>query len=640
MDEPTNNAELIERFGNIHPDTMIELQSMLRLYDLDAQELFFKWESYSMKMRPEDTTLTPDSVVAFKKDVQEQLEKEARGKAKMQQTPAVKRTVRPPAGAADSFALLDSMLPTTPARGTPMKRKLPPTHETPRGSRIQFDNPSSPSPLKTPRKPASAFSLASFEAVTPFSKRTNAGETIEVLNPHIQRPELPLPDASFDSRISFIFRMDHKSFSYRTMYQKLTEAAEVLDERIDEFAMAIQEHYSLPDDAFGDPSVASPSETIAVGRIVSDSPEGKFNPSSVCLESSRMAGGGIRTPLKLDKVSSFAFFPGQIVAVKGVNASGSYFQVHEILEPPKLPPAATSAGELAATGERLEAGPVTVFIASGPYTTQDNLEFEALDELCAKAAEQQPDAVILTGPFIDSDHPLVKTGDFDLDEIDGMNDGTIEDLFRQKISRRISRIKNSMVLMIPSVRDAVSKHCAFPQKGLERKPLGLADNVKCLPNPSMFSINEIVFAVSTNDILFHLQREEITRNPLITNPPARLSSHLLTQRSFYPLFPPPPRDALPAGLNAVGAALDVPHLRLADLVNVTPDVLVLPSILGSFAKVIDSVVVVNPGNAAKPRGPGTWVEMTVRPKEVDEGAMVEEVAHEVWERARVEVRRI
>jgi DNA polymerase alpha subunit B len=107
MDDGTKNAtELVERFGDVHPDVMTELQSMLRLYDIDAQELFFKWESYSMKMGPEDTKLTADSVLAFKKDVQEQLEREARGKARMQQqTPAIKRAVRPPAGAADSFSL-------------------------------------------------------------------------------------------------------------------------------------------------------------------------------------------------------------------------------------------------------------------------------------------------------------------------------------------------------------------------------------------------------------------------------------------------------------------------------------------------------------------------------------------------------
>ena len=158
----------------------------------------------------------------------------------------------------------------------------------------------------------------------------------------------------------------------------------------------------------------------------------------------------------------------------------------------------------------------------------------------------------------------------------------------------------------------------------------------------MFSLNELVFAVSTNDILFHLQREEITRNPAISNPPARLSSHQINQRNFYPLFPPPPRGALPPGLREVGAGLDVPHCRLADLVNVTPDVLVLPSMLGAFAKVVEGVVVINPGHASKPRGAGTWVEMTVKAKEVsakqvDEGV---EVDHGVWERARVEVRKI
>jgi DNA polymerase alpha subunit B len=105
MDDAAKNSELVERFGDVHPDIAAELHNMLRLYDIDPQELFFKWESYSMKMGPDDTKLTLESILAFKKDVQEQLEREARGKARMQQTPAVKRTVRPQAGAADSFAL-------------------------------------------------------------------------------------------------------------------------------------------------------------------------------------------------------------------------------------------------------------------------------------------------------------------------------------------------------------------------------------------------------------------------------------------------------------------------------------------------------------------------------------------------------
>ena len=106
MDDPARTAELIERFGSLPPDVMGELHSMLRLYDVDAQELFFKWESYSMKMGPDDTRLDYDTVLAFKKDVQELLEKELRAKAKMQQTPARQRaTIRPSAAGGDAFAL-------------------------------------------------------------------------------------------------------------------------------------------------------------------------------------------------------------------------------------------------------------------------------------------------------------------------------------------------------------------------------------------------------------------------------------------------------------------------------------------------------------------------------------------------------
>jgi DNA polymerase alpha subunit B len=155
----------------------------------------------------------------------------------------------------------------------------------------------------------------------------------------------------------------------------------------------------------------------------------------------------------------------------------------------------------------------------------------------------------------------------------------------------------------------------------------------------MFSLNETLFAVTTNDILFHLKCEEITQNAG-SDPFARLSTHLLTQRSFYPLFPPPPRESLPAGLSAVGASLDVPNMRLADLVNVTPDVLVVPSMLGTFAKVVDGVVVVNPGNASKPRGAGTFVELVILPKRVEEEKMDGSVGHEVWSRARVDIMRI
>lgn len=67
-------------------DMLGELESILRLHSTSPQELFFKWESYSIKMGSEETKLDLPTVRAFKKDVQESLERENRGKVQVRST--------------------------------------------------------------------------------------------------------------------------------------------------------------------------------------------------------------------------------------------------------------------------------------------------------------------------------------------------------------------------------------------------------------------------------------------------------------------------------------------------------------------------------------------------------------------------
>lgn len=62
------------------PDVLGELESMLRLHSISPQELFYKWESYSLKMGSEETKLDLNTVRMFKKDVQDGLEREHRGR--------------------------------------------------------------------------------------------------------------------------------------------------------------------------------------------------------------------------------------------------------------------------------------------------------------------------------------------------------------------------------------------------------------------------------------------------------------------------------------------------------------------------------------------------------------------------------
>lgn len=80
----STEAELKERFASagteIEPDVLTELQSIVRLHSIDPQELWYKWESYSMKMGADDMKLNIETARALKQDIQDGLERDSRTK--------------------------------------------------------------------------------------------------------------------------------------------------------------------------------------------------------------------------------------------------------------------------------------------------------------------------------------------------------------------------------------------------------------------------------------------------------------------------------------------------------------------------------------------------------------------------------
>ena len=398
-----------------------------------------------------------------------------------------------------------------------------------------------------------------------------------------------------------------KKLSYKPLAMKSSEASEILDDRIDEFAALVQEHHDLEDSALGSAASQSTSEIIAVGRIASDSLEGKLNVSSLVLETSRRLGGGLRIPLQVDSLPGYQFFPGQIVALKGVNASGENFAVSEILELPLLKSAASPPSSLEAHVQRLRGGPdamdsdsdpapLNILLGAGPYTADDNLDFEPLHALCSQAADTYADALVLTGPFIDIDHPLIATGDFDLPE-EAMTEPdtlTMSTVFKYLISPALNQLVASSphitIILVPSVKDAISKHVSWPQEPFPRKDLGLPKSAKIIGNPMTLSLNEISIGISSLDVFTELRHEEVIGGKLKdASLLARLPKYLIEQRNFFPLFPPSDRQSLPkTGTKEekpAGAMLDVSYLKLGELVNVRPDMMIIPSALPPFAKV-------------------------------------------------------
>ncbi|KAM5342447.1 hypothetical protein ACJ41O_013413 [Fusarium nematophilum] len=654
------DADLQNRFSPhkpLEPDVLSELQSILRLHSLSPEDLFFKWESYCIKLDLDAQAVTLEALRNLKQSIQDELEKSQR-QVHVKTERKVAGTPRGVAKGGDVFGMLDGLVPSTPTAGgklnrgvgsgSALKRKV----ETPKG---------------LTSSPAAGMNeqLKALNGLPPtsFSDRANPGEVVEILNDRLAAAEPPIAPFS-EPRVKLTAASDQKKLGYKPLAMKLSEASEILDDRIGNFANLVQKHHSIDESEFGSAAAQGTTEVVAVGRIASDSPEGKLNTASLVLETSRRTGMGLRVPLKMDNVRSWSFFPGQVVALRGLNASGNEFVVKEILGIPRLPSAASVPSALEAHRERLRGGPdvmdedsepppLNIMFASGPYTADDNLDYEPLHALCSQAADTYADALVLTGPFLDVDHPLIATGDFDLPEEANFDPdtATMTTVFKYLVSPAFSRLVSSnphiTVILVPSVRDVLAKHVSWPQDSIPRKELGLPKSVRIVTNPMALSVNELLLGVSSQDVLSQLRSEEVVSRggpqpggDLMS----RLCRYLVEQRHYFPLFPPTDRSRLTkTGTEegvATGAVLDVSYLELGEMVNVQPDVMMVPSLLPPFAKVVESVLLINPGYLSKRRGAGTYARMTLHPPTVPDSGNDEMVGHRVFDRARVEIVRI
>ncbi|OXM76137.1 DNA polymerase alpha subunit B [Cryptococcus neoformans Bt63] len=716
--DSTARQELGDRFGRAvmdHPDVMAECLSLMRLYNLAASDLFFKYEAFVMSrpsgLRAKLSTITIDSVKELRTELQRSQQAKAVASMGATNTPGLngsekkaavgvkkakglgdlegllgnlttpKRPTKPRPSASSAISPSHFASPASTAKATPShlatpqrQSPLPPTASSYRpnpsklssSSNVFLDTPMDKggNGLLVPSSPLSPSGLSPSSSPQPsqsFTKQANSNTVVETLNIHL--PQLPPSRTRLASkpRVELSSTITAADYNYRYMFEKLSERSEALDDSIDEYADAIKDAYGISE--LGDPHFVSDESIYTVGRVLSSTTSSKSDKAalknSFHLQSSRLIGAGKRIALELPEerlkvrggapgVKGFSLYSGCLVCVKGRNGGGSKFVVEEVLLlPPSLLPQ-TPASELMdfQYGDKLKGEPLSLMVAAGPYTLNENLFFEPFETLVDKVLEDRPDVLILLGPFIDSQHPIIKSCAVT---------ETPQEIFRKQISSRLQKVvtqsPSTVIIIIPSVRDVVSHHMAFPQSMLEKEYLALPKKVKALPNPCTFSVNEVTISLSSVDILFHLgqahapiRAQEADADPNMSGSPAPdpLANHIrqvLGQRSFYPIFPP--QEDVAGEVN-----LDVTHYPLLKM-DQAPDILILPSRLNKFAKIVDSTLVINPSHIARARATGHYAKIIVHPTarealkesmEVDgEESLCE---HQVYERARSEIWKI
>jgi len=454
----------------------------------------------------------------------------------------------------------------------------------------------------------------------------------------------------------------HVEARYRFMYTGLEERARAFEQILLSFQEQMSERLKELNQELSPVGEPRQESVWITGRILCEAAEGKLNPASVLLEGSRKDSGGSRVELDLRNLKSFALFPGQVIAVEGVNSSGRRMVVSRIAEGIPRPLASTPVesvldynyGKTCLNGK-----PLSIMVAAGPFTTSDNLHYEPLRDLLGQVNQNNSDVLILIGPFLDAEHPEFASGEPKLQgEGDSLVTADYYTVFVYRVASLLSEFfkinSRAQVVLVPSIRD-IHHDFVYPQapftdkipKGLEcpwtkefygmleiPSTRGLEKRVHCVPNPCTLSVNEITIGITSNDILFDISSESIHVNT--GNRRVRLAEHLLRAQNCYPLFPSNPNSTTPVDFRQ-SAKWKMP---------VTPDILLVPSKLAYFAKTSQDCLCINPGYITKGISAGTYAQITVHPnpraelEKLTQGPTSSIAFGKIRQRASVDIKRI
>ncbi|KAI8788317.1 DNA polymerase alpha subunit B [Biomphalaria glabrata] len=581
-------SDAFDIFGeDVDNDQLSKLRELCLSYDIDANGLVNNWMAFSSTRKVD---LTIENILIFDR---EWLQKKLSGLHNKNQKP--KNNVSLNNGTVDSIS--DDQIEIIGTYATPeqkkhllqVKRQLTPEDVTNSNKRFVGLNRS---PTVTAAYSPKVMTPAGSTPSSKFSSRSNSGDVVQTfgsMNDFSWQGEVQMVKITpFSSEVT----LDSNT---KYMFQKMHEKASVLNDIIQDMSTLLQNAHGIEELSH----VALPSqESVTVaGRICCDS-IGRLNNQSVLLEGSHETSSGKCISLDLSEVTNYSLFPGQILTCEGVNNTGKKLVVQKIYPTVPLP--------FSEFTNKHCSGKLRIYIAVGPYTPSDVLDYSPLSELMKKIVQDKPDLCILMGPFVDIKHVLINSGEL-LD--------TFQELFIKQMEEigRATQGLGTKIVIVPSCRDAHHFFSVYPQPGFSipeynangskrsHAELELTKHLNFVSDPCTLSVNNIVIGLTSTDILMHLTKSEISLGQMgKMDRIGRLTQHVLHQHSYYPLYPP---------LEDVN--LDYELYDAHGKLPITPHLLILPSDLKAFIKNIDGCCCINPGRLTTGTVGGTFAQICI-----------------------------
>ncbi|XP_076015549.1 DNA polymerase alpha subunit B [Genypterus blacodes] len=382
--------------------------------------------------------------------------------------------------------------------------------------------------------------------------------------------------------------------SYKYMFQRLRDVRNVMTEKIEELGESLRSHFNIEE--FSPVSLPAQDSITVLGQVCCDS-NGKLNAHSVLLEAGPEQGGQ-QVPVDISELREYSMFPGQVVVMEGMNTTGRKLVASKLYEGIPLPFYTPEVKT------EMEEEPASVLVACGPYTPSDSLTFDPLLDLINVIVRDRPDVCVLLGPFVDSKHEQIEKAQVT---------ETFEAIFSRCIESIVEGTKSvgCRLVFMPSQRD-IHHHFIYPQPPFTMPDLSKdqAQRVTLVPDPCTLVIDGVTFGVTSTDILFHLGAEEISCGAG-SDRFSRILKHMLTQKSYYPLYPP-----------VEEVNMDYEKFQSFGQMPLTPDVLIIPSELRYFIKDVVGCICVNPGRLTKGQVGGTYGRLLVQHAASDDGKRV------------------